>query len=276
MEKINEQLDHVDVQGFTVIQVKYSARSKASHCIYLKEHNVREEDKCKPKETTLFLLNVPPYCNEEHLRHMFSPFGKVLRVYLHEKPSSGPPLKDASKYFPTVKLHEGFKVAYIVFRKPDAIKKAKNIPYSKPLIISLDDPHKCTGTGMGKWCKNYEEERINVEDLQQEIDTYMAEYDARVDEEKQKAKDMEGVPDDDGWVTVTRHGKNKGVPWKESQEKKVTAREKKKRKDKELLNFYSFQIRETKREQIAELRIKFEEDKQRIALMKASRRFRPY
>ncbi|XP_021379438.1 ribosomal RNA-processing protein 7 homolog A-like isoform X2 [Mizuhopecten yessoensis] len=276
MAKLTEQLDHVDVQGFTVVQVKYCEKSKATHCIYLKEHSVREGDKCKPKETTLFLLNIPPYCKEEHLRRMFCTFGKVLRVFLHDKPSCGPPHKDASKHFPTVKLQEGFKVAYIVFKRPDSIGKAKSIPYSKPLVISLDNPHKCTNTGMGKWCKNYEKERINEEDLQQEIDTYMAKYDARVEEEKQKAKDMEGVPDDEGWVTVTRHGKNKGVPWKESQEKKVTAREKKKRKDKELLNFYSFQIRETKREQIAELRQKFEEDKQRIALMKASRRFRPY
>ena len=46
---------------------------------------------------------------------------------------------------------------------------------------------------------------------------------------------MENTPDEDGWVTVTRHGRNKGVPRTEAQEAKVSKKEKRKRRQKVLL-----------------------------------------
>ena len=50
----------------------------------------------------------------------------------------------------------------------------------------------------------------------------------------------------------------------------------KKKKKKELVNLYPWQQRETQRQQIAELRQKFEEDKRRVAEMKARRKFKPF
>ena len=50
----------------------------------------------------------------------------------------------------------------------------------------------------------------------------------------------------------------------------------KKKKKTELVNFYSWQLRETQREEIARLREKYEEDKQRVADMRAKRKFKPY
>lgn len=63
--------------------------------------------------------------------------------------------------------------------------------------------------------------------------------------------------------------------------KKVTSadskqRSRKKKKQLELKNFYRFQIRQEKVEKLEELRQKFEEDKQRVALMKESRKFKPF
>jgi len=52
--------------------------------------------------------------------------------------------------------------------------------------------------------------------------------------------------------------------------------ERKKRRQKELLNFYQFQQRETQREAIAELRKKFEKDKQKVAELRSKRKFRPF
>ena len=50
----------------------------------------------------------------------------------------------------------------------------------------------------------------------------------------------------------------------------------KKRKAKELANFYQFQQRESQREAIAELRKKFNKDKERVAELRARRRFKPF
>ena len=50
----------------------------------------------------------------------------------------------------------------------------------------------------------------------------------------------------------------------------------KKHKAKELVNFYQFQHRETQREAIAELRKKFDKDKDKVAELRARRRFKPF
>lgn len=48
--------------------------------------------------------------------------------------------------------------------------------------------------------------------------------------EKTKALENEGVPDDEGWITVTRHNKkNKPTPRTEAMEAKLTDKEKKKK-----------------------------------------------
>ena len=51
-------------------------------------------------------------------------------------------------------------------------------------------------------------------------------------QEIEKAKEMEGVPDEEGWITVTKHGKNKATPFTEARKKHLTYKERKKRKEK--------------------------------------------
>ncbi|XP_051045066.1 putative ribosomal RNA-processing protein 7 homolog B [Phodopus roborovskii] len=95
-------------------------------------------------------------------------------------------------------------------------------------------------------------------------------------QEETKAKEEEGVPDEEGWVKVTRRGRRPVLPRTEAASLRVLEREKRKRARKELLNFYAWQHRETKMEHLAQLHNKFEEDKQRIEPMRAQRKFRPY
>lgn len=49
-----------------------------------------------------------------------------------------------------------------------------------------------------------------------------------------------------------------------------------KKKGKELVNFYQFQQREGQREAVAALRKKFQKDKERVAELRARRRFKPF
>jgi len=57
---------------------------------------------------------------------------------------------------------------------------------------------------------------------------------------------------------------------------KTKARNKKKQKSREFQNFYRFQMREAKRERLATLREKFEQDKLQIQRLKEARKFKPY
>lgn len=67
-------------------------------------------------------------------------------------------------------------------------------------------------------------------------------------QEEEKAKEEEGVPDEEGWVKVTRRGRRPVLPRTEAASLRVLEREKRKRARKELLNFYAWQHRETKME----------------------------
>ncbi|XP_065303658.1 ribosomal RNA-processing protein 7 homolog A [Dermacentor albipictus] len=259
--------------AFRKMPVKFSNDSRSAHVMLFKEHSVREKSEHKPSGRTLFVVNVPPYCDENSLKRVFGDSGKVAKVWLQKSPSSGKPAENTSSVFPSVPPVTGFKVAYVVFHKEASIRRALALSVSEPRVLFHEDCD--NAVGMAKWCAEYKSTFMDAEEVQKEVDTYMADYDARLEEEKQRAKAMDGVPDDEGWITVTKYGKRPVIPRTDAVNQKISNAETKKRSQKELVNFYSFQIRESKMERIAQLRKKFEEDKRKISLMKASRRFKP-
>uniref|UniRef100_A0A8D1H1P6 Ribosomal RNA-processing protein 7 C-terminal domain-containing protein n=1 Tax=Sus scrofa TaxID=9823 RepID=A0A8D1H1P6_PIG len=228
--------------GYSAIPIKFSEKQQASHHLYVREHRVRGGTKSSwPQKRTLFVLNVPPYCTE-------------------------PPGTDAPP------SPQGFRVAYVAFQKPGGLAAA--LALKGPLLVSTEShPVK---SGVHKWIRDYTDSVPDPEALRVDVDTFMETYDKKMAEEEAKAKEEEGVPDEEGWVKVTRRGRRPVLPRTEAASLRVLEREKQKRARKELLNFYAWQHRETKMEHLAQLRKKFEEDKQRIELMRAQRKFRPY
>uniref|UniRef100_A0A8D1H1S5 Ribosomal RNA-processing protein 7 C-terminal domain-containing protein n=1 Tax=Sus scrofa TaxID=9823 RepID=A0A8D1H1S5_PIG len=238
------------------IPIKFSEKQQASHHLYVREHRVRGGTKSSwPQKRTLFVLNVPPYCTEVSL--ILGPIQWV--EYL-------PPGTDAPP------SPQGFRVAYVAFQKPGGLAAA--LALKGPLLVSTEShPVK---SGVHKWIRDYTDSVPDPEALRVDVDTFMETYDKKMAEEEAKAKEEEGVPDEEGWVKVTRRGRRPVLPRTEAASLRVLEREKQKRARKELLNFYAWQHRETKMEHLAQLRKKFEEDKQRIELMRAQRKFRPY
>lgn len=261
--------------GYTALAVKFGARQRSPHCLLVKEHRVREGPAdTHPPQRTLFVLNVPPYCSADALSRLFARCGAVQSVDLRDKPGPGEKAEKRTSKFFTNGTATGFRVAYVVFRKPAGVQAAKALSQEGPLLISTEShPVK---TGISKWIARYADSVVDREELKAEVDAYMQDYDKKIEEEEAKAAKEEGVPDEEGWVKVTRKGRKPGLPRTEAANLRVLEREKRKKARKELLNFYAWQHRETKREHIAQLRKKFEEDKQRIALMRAQRKFRPY
>ncbi|XP_071797032.1 ribosomal RNA-processing protein 7 homolog A-like [Asterias amurensis] len=266
------------ISGFTVLPIQLNVKSKAGHVLYYREHRVREEDLTKPANRTLFVVNIPPFCNQECLERLFEHCGTVESVVLQDKPTSSHTSSvNSSKYFtsPSEKS-QGFQFAFVVFEKSSSLLKAKQLPsmLSKPFLLSTEN--RPILTGYKKWCSEYSRGRPNSEDLQKDIDDFMQDHDTKVHEAEKESEAQEGVPDDEGWVTVTRKSAKPAVARTEKNQRRLRAKERKKREKTELLNFYTFQMRETKREHIAELRKKFEEDKVKIAEMKAARKFKPF
>ncbi|XP_078093684.1 ribosomal RNA-processing protein 7 homolog A isoform X2 [Mustelus asterias] len=260
---------------FTVIPVRFSTRSRAAWHLLVKPHRVREAaDQKRPQDRSLFVLNLPPYISQECVHRLFSECGPVASVELQEKP--GPSTKSEgqkSKFFSGPSA-QGFRVAYVVFKSSAGVKAAVSWKRREPWVLSTSQhPIK---TGLQKWMQDYCSRIVNPGELQTEVDEFMKEHDQKVAELEALEEAEDGVPDEDGWVKVTRKGRRPGIPRTEVANLRLLQREKRRRAQKELLNFYSWQHRETKREHIAQLRKKFEEDKQKIALLRAERKFKPY
>ncbi|XP_072277048.1 ribosomal RNA-processing protein 7 homolog A [Pyxicephalus adspersus] len=254
------------------IPVKFSADQNSVHYLFAKEYKVRDQTKKTYLQNhILFVINIPAYYTEEHISRIFSCFGLLESVNVLAKPASSTKDNAVFKYF-NVNALKGFKAAFVVFKNPSALHEFNTLKFSAPLVLSREDQF--LKTGIQDWIEGYEMSLVNVADLQAEIEQYMQKYDKTIAEKEEKAN--EEVPDEDGWVTVTRKGRNPGLARTEAVNINLTGKEKNKRAQKELLNFYTWQTRNNKKEHLAELRKKFEEDKQKIAIMRAQRKFRPY
>lgn len=117
----------------------------------------------------------------------------------------------------------------------------------------------------------------SASELQSRVDSYIIKFQAAEYEKERIATEQQNKMDEDGFVMVTRHHR-RGTNTDGTVT--VTAakadRQVKPQKKKELLNFYRFQMREQKRDQLVELRKKFEEDRKKIEQLKQTRKFRPY
>lgn len=241
----------------------------APHLIYLKEHSVREHTSDKPQGRTLLTVNVPPYVDEKGVKNAFREAGTIQSVQFLLKPSTAE-VKPLKKFLPESDKTT-FKAAYIVFETVAQLDKALKLSRLEP----MNSEDHATNTGIKKWIDEYNNAVLQPKTLKEKFETFMKNYDEDVNKVEKKEKKME-EEDDEGWVTVTKRGKVQSFARTEKIENKIMAKEEKGRKRKELKNFYTFQIRESKMKHIVSLRQKFEEDKKKIAQIKQNRRFKPF
>ncbi|GAB1299668.1 Ribosomal RNA-processing protein 7 homolog A [Apodemus speciosus] len=259
--------------GYSAVPVKFSEKQQASHYLYMRQHRVRQGTQSTwPPNRTLFILNVPPYCTQDSLSRCLSSCGAIKTVELQEKPDLAESPKEPKSQFFHPKPVPGLSGS--LRGVPEAKRSGICFEPEGPTAGFYREPP-CEERN-SQWISDYEESVLDPEALRMEVDTFMEAYDKKVAEEEAKAKEEEGVPDEEGWVKVTRRGRRPVLPRTEAASLRVLEKEKRKRARKELLNFYAWQHRETKMEHLAQLRKKFEEDKQRIELMRAQRKFRPY
>lgn len=258
-----------------MVPLRTKPNSKSCHSVFMREHFIHLMDPNKPKGRTLFLLNVPPYVAEDSLNTVFSRAGSIQAVEFAVRPGKEETTKwyeSTGETFSYARPFFIFKVAYIVFEKASSINKA--------LALGSIDLFNTSGecivkTGMELWHEEYDKNYLlEAYKAKVQIRKYMAGYDKRERAATEAAKS--GESDADGWVTVGNEGRNAGFKQKASLIGRLEQKVPTENKSKELKNFYTFQIRESKMQNIMEIRKKFEEDKRKIELLKQSRRFKPF
>jgi ribosomal RNA-processing protein 7 len=112
--------------------------------------------------------------------------------------------------------------------------------------------------------------------LQKNVDAFMTAWNHNEEEKARLAKRQRNVPDEDGFVTVTKGGRTGPARREEVERKQAELEEKEQKKREEMGDFYRFQLRERRKAEQGELVRQFEEDKKRVEAMKEKRgRFRP-
>lgn len=233
------------------------------HNLYIRPNETTKRDSARPKDRSLFVLNVPPYITKTNLTNAFEDAGQLEEIYLCDKPGEFPEQTDSLYFQKEAKF--SFKCAYLVF------KTSRGLQNALKLKQVASGPIK---TGLQKWCDEYLEKLLQPGRLQEEIDTYMAAYDERREQEEATAK-LADQPDDDGWVTVTKKT-HPVTEKKESVFNRIEQKERVKKGRKELKDFYRFQLKDSKVKQLATLRKRFEEDKKKVEVLRNSRRFKPF
>lgn len=250
------------------LQLKLQDNSECPHTIYFKEHSVREHTADKPSGRTLFIVNIPPYADEKGIANAFSEAGKVKLVQLCLKPNDTDSKNNS--FMPEIPKPT-FRIGYVIFNKVAELDRALKLTELKPMN---NEEHKIK-LGIDKWVEDYNNSVMTEITLKNKVEEFMKHFDKASKKSEATEKELE-KEDDDGWITVTKKGKVSSFARSEKVENKIMQKEEKSKKRKELKNFYTFQIRESKMKHIVSLRQKFEEDKKKIALIKQSRRFKPF
>lgn len=163
-----------------------------------------------------------------------------------------------------------FLIGFVVFKKSsslDAIFSLNDLPPITEMI-----------TGIEKWTNEHNKKIINVNDMQLEIEEYMKHFDKLVEADN-NLDNTEA--DEDGWIQVGKKGHYSGFKQSETvvhrlEEKLQNQRKKAKKNLQQISGIYAFEARENKKQELVELRKKFEEDKSKLLAMKQNRKFKPY
>ena len=133
--------------------------------------------------------------------------------------------------------------------------------------------------GISKWIKEYRDRfSVDLNQLEQTSRQFLALKSHETSETNNNINSKTNG-DDDGWTVVSRSLKKtrqRMIPSTNKTLNRLRAKQKSSNQKKELVNFYKFQMTDKKVDQLEQLKMKFELDKQRIVQMRQQRKFKPF
>ena len=216
---------------------------------YLTQHSKKAaaEESIFVPDRTLMVVNVPNDMTPGDMERIFAQFGAIQHLDASRTMGHGPMAPNTVR---------------IVYK--DAAAMARALTASRYSCAETDrESEECVGWKFYE--EQYMKERPGLTVLKEEADRYMAEYALRETQELEERQVASEQVDADGFQKVVSVGKKRGSG------EMMSLKQRKKKKSKELTNFYRFQMRE----QLKALRLKFEQDKARIEEMKRARMFQP-
>ncbi|KAF4548672.1 Ribosomal RNA-processing protein 7-like protein [Elsinoe fawcettii] len=282
------------VSDYTVLQLSLPALPSfphpQTHYLYLRPHAPKDST---ASTTSLFLVNIPIDSTPTHIRALFASLtpSRIASITFDSTPTAASSTKTSRKRkrtpattdelestFPWPSawdrtLHPSGSTCIITFvdsasatsamlaaRK--AAKSRTPLPWDPPDISSKLPP-----LGLARYKSHHRLRFPDAADLQASVDGYMSAFNSSEEAKKRDEKRRRQVPDEDGFVTVTRGGRT-GVANEEEAKKGL---EKGKKRMQDLEGFYRWQVREKRREEEWALKKGFQEERRRVQGMRERR-----
>jgi ribosomal RNA-processing protein 7 len=211
---------------------------------------IQDEDEEDKTGRTLIVTAIPIYYSEQDIQEVFEMFGDVELVFFR------------------VNHSVNGRTAEVIFEDDESVVKAFSTPDAKSYV---------TGSiqcGLEKFKTEYLNLRPDYSTLQTQVDMFMSGFDERTEREKEETKRRKNEVDEEGFRYVYDEPKKRGRDAVKDAVRRYNKRIN--QKVNTVFSFYKFQEQEKQIDKQMALRKKFEEDKQRVADMKSSRRFKPF
>lgn len=299
------KVESVEVPGYTTLPVQLPTTplfpKPATHYLYIRPHEPRIPD---PDSTrSLFIVNVPIDTTELHLRHLFGKqlsAGRVERVQFEDVPTKKRTAATSTETNTSKKKRkrvtaDDFEQHLEAISLPSTWDRKLQKSGAHAIVIfadkaSMESSLKAStkaakrGTSI-TWGENLPSDRIPDlglsryvahERLQypergtllRAVNEFMTTFTAVSEARKREDHKRFAVPDEDGFVTV-QHGPKLNSVAREDEMRDLVERQKKKAEG--LEDFYRFQSREKRKERQNMLLKRFDEDKKKLADIKARR-----
>ncbi|KAI4240632.1 MAG: hypothetical protein L6R40_004999 [Gallowayella cf. fulva] len=294
-----------EVSGYRILAISLpplpSYPVSATHYLYLRPHEPKLPTPAAAR--SLFLVNVPFDATELHVRNLLSiqlglPPGRIEEVQFEgsqkrigsaaAEPAKVKKGKKRKRDFergnieelegtalPTTwdrELRKDGRTAVVLFvdrlSMETAYKAVKKVQKEGTMPIWGEGLEgKVPSLGSARYLNHHKLQYPNKDQVLESVNTYMTEYAAREAAKARLQARQRQVPDEDGFITVTKGGRTGPARQDIAQESALKHKE----KQKGLEDFYRFQTRDKKKAKAAELMRKFENDKAKVTRMREMR-----
>lgn len=299
---------HEEIRGFKVLPIrvpvsrhlsKVSGEKEILHFIYLKPHQSKFNNNEDLDEKSIFIINLPKDITIKGLRGLFKQVSEssiVQELTVSNSLSHKDDVdlsKLTSEYFDSKNteltasksLKLPVNTALVTFVDKAAMKlfmsNLKQVSRSKSQ--SSLPQYKYQEINASGFIQKFKDNIYDVETLKQSINVALTDFNIKEADEMQALQESAAIIDEDGFqLVVGKHRKTKAAILGKTSHLKLSNNSElqddlaKRQQKKEKQDFYRFQIREKKKQEMNDLLLKFREDQLRIKLMREKKKFRPY
>lgn len=296
------RVDMTPIKGFLPLPITIPAVANlpaSTHLCYIKPHMSKDPNEQADTTKSLFLINPLPLWTLENVKKLFrqvNTASHIEKILVREAIDTSRVSSNGSgvNYDLHINLSKLTNEDY-----GEELKENERLPFGSSVITFLDrdalelflssvkkmkgsltwDLENLSGeTGLKKYTQiPY---LVDRKVAQKEVAKALIDFQNREKKAVEEVQNMREIVDEDGFTLVVGSQKKTkseilGSMKKLSDLEKDDAHIKKKKK-KEKKDFYRFQIRERKKQEMNQLLSKFKEDQERVKQMREKRRFRPY